>query len=311
MVTIAIPLLVLAFLGIHRHYRKIARRLRAGTAAVRAAGVPRNQVLVVADTVDVATESALWYAQRIAHGEVRALHAPGRRTDVAIRPRWFRLAGRDPHLELLDPAEGRIEPFSKSCGSFLVASGTSSRSSSRSSSAAVRCSPRSAERRFASSSAFCPSQVWSSPTCRRSAASRAPRDDADEAHHPDPGRRRQRRFDASPELRAIPRRRRCGAVFFADQAAEAARSRGSLAGRADPGASRGGRSAVPGRRRASAPLSPRAHSRSRRGCERGPAGVVLHGWRRILHNQRALYIKRLLLFEPRVILTSVPYQLFR
>ena len=37
--------------------------------------------------------------------------------------------------------------------------------------------------------------------------------------------------------------------------------------------------------------------------------LVLHGWRRILHNQRALYIKRLLLFEPRVILTSVPYQL--
>jgi hypothetical protein len=29
---------------------------------------------------------------------------------------------------------------------------------------------------------------------------------------------------------------------------------------------------------------------------------------RLLHNQRALYIKRLLLFEPRVILTSVPYR---
>ena len=39
--------------------------------------------------------------------------------------------------------------------------------------------------------------------------------------------------------------------------------------------------------------------------------LVLHGWRRILHNQRALYVKRLLLFEPRVILTSVPCPLFR
>ena len=39
--------------------------------------------------------------------------------------------------------------------------------------------------------------------------------------------------------------------------------------------------------------------------------VVVRGWRRVLHNQRALYIKRLLLFEPRVILSSVPYQLFR
>jgi hypothetical protein len=35
----------------------------------------------------------------------------------------------------------------------------------------------------------------------------------------------------------------------------------------------------------------------------GPGRV--HG---LLHNQRALFIKRLLLFEPRVILSSVPYQ---
>jgi hypothetical protein len=39
--------------------------------------------------------------------------------------------------------------------------------------------------------------------------------------------------------------------------------------------------------------------------------IVVRGWRRILHNQRALYIKRLLLFERHVILSSVPYQLFR
>ncbi len=37
--------------------------------------------------------------------------------------------------------------------------------------------------------------------------------------------------------------------------------------------------------------------------------LVVRGWRRALHNQRALYVKRLLLFEPRVILASVPYQL--
>jgi hypothetical protein len=37
--------------------------------------------------------------------------------------------------------------------------------------------------------------------------------------------------------------------------------------------------------------------------------LVFRGWRRLLHNQRALYIKRLLIFEPRVILTAVPYRL--
>jgi hypothetical protein len=39
--------------------------------------------------------------------------------------------------------------------------------------------------------------------------------------------------------------------------------------------------------------------------------IVVRGWSRLLHNQRALYIKRLLLFEPNVVLSSVPYQLFR
>ena len=39
--------------------------------------------------------------------------------------------------------------------------------------------------------------------------------------------------------------------------------------------------------------------------------MLVRGWARLLHNQRALYIKRLLLFERHVILSSVPYQLFR
>jgi hypothetical protein len=39
--------------------------------------------------------------------------------------------------------------------------------------------------------------------------------------------------------------------------------------------------------------------------------LVTRGWRRLLHNQKALYVKRLLLFEPNVILAAVPYQLLR
>jgi hypothetical protein len=37
--------------------------------------------------------------------------------------------------------------------------------------------------------------------------------------------------------------------------------------------------------------------------------LLFSGPQRLLHNQRALYVKRRLLFEPRVILTSVPYRL--
>src|ERR671919_46756 len=42
-----------------------------------------------------------------------------------------------------------------------------------------------------------------------------------------------------------------------------------------------------------------------------PEFLVTRWWHRLLHNIRALFIKRQLLFEPRVILSSVPYQLRR
>ena len=37
--------------------------------------------------------------------------------------------------------------------------------------------------------------------------------------------------------------------------------------------------------------------------------IVVKNWRQLLlHNQTPLFVKRLLLFEPRVVLCSVPYQ---
>jgi amino acid transporter len=40
-----------------------------------------------------------------------------------------------------------------------------------------------------------------------------------------------------------------------------------------------------------------------------PEFVVTRWWHRVLHNNRALFIKRMLLFEPKVILSSVPFRL--
>jgi hypothetical protein len=42
-----------------------------------------------------------------------------------------------------------------------------------------------------------------------------------------------------------------------------------------------------------------------------PEFMVTRWWHRFLHNNRALFIKRALLFEPRVVLSSVPYQIGR
>jgi hypothetical protein len=40
-----------------------------------------------------------------------------------------------------------------------------------------------------------------------------------------------------------------------------------------------------------------------------PELIPAHWWENLLHNQTAFYIKRLLLFEPAVVVTSVPFHL--
>jgi hypothetical protein len=312
MVIIAIPLLVLAFLGIRRHYRKIARRLRAGTAAVRAAGVPRNQVLVVADAVDVATESALWYAQRIAHDEVRALHAPGRGSDVAIVPRWFKLAGRDPHLEILDRAEGRIDAVLEELWKLprgerdVVTVVIPEQFRSPSLLAAARRTTFRLKLRLLSESGVVVADV---PAISKSHSpdGRTPTTLIARILIADVNAASMRAVNYAQSLDADD----VGAVSFAGQPDETL---------ALEEAWRSARIPVP-LEVLEAPYRDLGDPLLRyiRELTRDPGvavnvvmpELVLHGWRRILHNQRALYIKRLLLFEPRVILSSVPYQLFR
>jgi hypothetical protein len=108
LVIVAIPLLVLAFLGINRHYRRFARRLKAGVSAVQTARDVTNKVLLWVESINVATEGALWYARTINHdGSIRALLAPGKHTDPGIRPRWWDFAHEEPKLEILTTEEGR------------------------------------------------------------------------------------------------------------------------------------------------------------------------------------------------------------
>ena len=111
LVTVAIPVLVLMFLGINRHYRRTSRRLRAGAAAVTASAPPRSRTTVIAvDAIDDSTERAVWYAQEIAGCDFHAVHVPGH---VDRRRRSTRIgvsgSGDRPPLELLPANEGRVE----------------------------------------------------------------------------------------------------------------------------------------------------------------------------------------------------------
>ena len=109
MVTIAVPVLIGLFLLTKRHYRKVERRLRAGIGAVEAAPTPTNEVVLYVESADAALREALWYARQIAGNEFRAIHVPGSGTDPGIRPRFRELTSLQPDLNVIQPEDGRVE----------------------------------------------------------------------------------------------------------------------------------------------------------------------------------------------------------
>jgi hypothetical protein len=68
-----------------------------------------TRVLVYAEALDVAAEGAIWYARRIGGGRFDALHVAGKNTDTGIHARWFDFTGGEPRLDVrpagTDPQE--------------------------------------------------------------------------------------------------------------------------------------------------------------------------------------------------------------
>jgi amino acid transporter len=108
-VIVAIPVMIVGFYGVHRHYRKVERRLRAGVAAVAAAPSPTNDIVLYVDSADAALQEALWYTRQIAGDDFRAIHARGPHSDPGLRPRFRTLTDIRPDLEVLEPQDGRTE----------------------------------------------------------------------------------------------------------------------------------------------------------------------------------------------------------
>jgi amino acid transporter len=312
LVLVAVPLLVFSFLGVNRHYRRFARRLAAGSDAVQTARAPTNRVLLWVESIDVATEGALWYARRISDGSLRALHVPGRHCDSGIRPRWFDFAQGEPRLEVLGTDEGRSHavleeiwrlPRGESDFVTLVVPEQFRKRSLVS--AAGRTSFRLKVRSLSE-----PGVVVADVPAVTSMK-------GPEGHTPDELVVRVLVAGVhAGSLRAINYAHSLGvedtrAVSFAfdPEEARAFERKWHRAGAAMPL----DLSEAP-YRDIGTPLL--AYLRSLT-ADPGTVvnlvmpEVVVRGWARVLHNQRALYIKRLLLFEPHVILSSVPYQLFK
>ena len=108
-VVVAIPLLVLLFHAIHRHYEIVGRRLRRGATAVLSQPVRNQTVLLYVERLDPATRTALWYAQTIATAELQAIHVPFEGSDPGIKARFFHIATGNPHLEVLPGQDDPID----------------------------------------------------------------------------------------------------------------------------------------------------------------------------------------------------------
>ena len=309
MVIVAIPILVLVFLAIRRHYRTVGRRLRAGSAAVLSRGEPTNEVVVYVERLDAATEEAIWYANEISGGDFHAVHVPVAGSDPGIRPRFLNKFQGAPHLEVMSGEDGQLDAvleyvwrFPRGEGSFVTVV-IPELFRRRSLASALRRKTFPLKLRLVDEPGVVVADV--------------PRLEGDSPESVIPSRSvglipvsgvhaaslraiRYAETLALDELRA---------VFFAFSAEEAERFRRDWE-----------------RWDLDMPLEiHEAHFRDLgdpllrrvRAVTADPGAVavvvmpelVVHGWKRLLHNQRALYVKRLLLFEPRTILSSVPYQL--
>jgi amino acid transporter len=309
LVIVAVPVLVLTFYGIRRHYRKTARRLAAGASAVAAAKRPTNTVVLFADGLDPATDEAVWYSRLIAGDGFHPIHVRGPDTDPGIRPRWFDRVGGRPWLEVLEPEETRVDtaleyvwtlPRGEADFVTFVVPEYFRRESLL-------------EQVHRRTTLLLKLRLLYEPGV---VIADVPAVAGDEQR---PERAVARVLVSgvhAASLRALNYAGTLGiedtrAVSFAFDHDEAHRIRREWAAFEIPTPLEVHEAPY---RDLGDPLLAYV-----RGLTAEPAvaaslvmpELVVRGWQRLLHNQRALYVKRLLLFEPRVILSSVPYQLFR
>ena len=307
LVTVAIPVLVFVMLGVRRHYTRVGRRLSAGAAAVAAVPAARNRTLLVVEELDQAAERALAFARKIAPEGFRAIHVPRRGTDAGIGPRWFHLAGGEPLLETLDPQGGAVDAVLEQV--WRLPRGESD--------FVTVVVPEQLRRRALAEEARHPFEfALKLRLLTEPGVVVADLPTVDES--PD-GRSLAARIFVSganaASMRALNWAEAVGlpdtcAVNFAFDETEAAEMRRKW---------RAAEARVPLEvlaapyRDIGDPLLAYLRDLTADGSDVLAVlpELILRGWARLLHNQRALYVKRLLLVEPHVILASVPYPLLR
>jgi amino acid transporter len=316
-VIVAIPIIVVFFVSVHRHYESVGSALRASRLSTRAA--PRNSFLLLVPDLGPATTDAVAYLHAVRPDHLVPLFVGTAATFAEASAEW---AARFPRLERLELLEGADDHLLRTLRRYARSQRTSDDAfvtvvipealSSRSWMQFLR--NRSALL-LKTGLLFEPGVVVTDvpllPEERASAERRHDRVVEPERHVvlvPVSGV-----HDATVRAIAYGRSLRPGeirAVFFTTEPAEAASVvEGWHEWRIDVPLTL---VEAPFRDIGPPLLDEVDDLLARRDTVVTvvlPELVPAHWWENALHNQTAFYIKRLLLFEPRVIVTSVPFHL--
>jgi amino acid transporter len=344
----AMPFLVMGFLGIRRHYDSVARQLNRGTEVLvarpevphhtrtRAEERPspahrdeaaRNSVVLLVDSIDVATAKALGYVRSFAGGGFHAVHISNGDADRdgELASAWRAFSRSNRPLELLPRRSGAdavidyVHGLSRPPGSFVTVVIPELFTSASLMTAVRHRTAISLKVRLLSESGVVITDV--------PVLSRRP---------PDGTTVPQDVAQLSPPRPLIPRR--AEALILVSGASDAtvravnyaatlhAHDTRAVFVAMDPAAATKIQGAWGVRRIPiqldilEAPfrdMAPPILDEVRRITAQPdsvatviiPEVVMRTWWHNALHNQRALFLKRLLLFEPNVVLSSVPFQL--
>jgi amino acid transporter len=307
----AMPVIIAGFYGVHVHYESIFRQLRRGGASL--AEMPKNMVVLYVEDLNAATAEAIGYVRSFAGGDFRAIHVPTPQSPPDLIQRWRSFSRTPVELEVLEAGRSPtqtvleyIRSIPREEGDFVTVVIPELLRKRSLLSAIRRRTTFSLKVRLLSEPQVVITDV---PVL----------EGRDEAAGPlIPGWTVALVFVSAahdPAVRAVNyarslRANETRAVFFALDPSQVDEIQREWEERRMPVALD----------IVEAPfrdLTGPVLDEVRRVTQRPdavcvvvvPELVVKKWWHNFLHNQRALFIKRLLLFEPRVILSSVPYQL--
>ncbi|HMC36938.1 MAG TPA: APC family permease, partial [Actinomycetota bacterium] len=104
----AMPVIISAFYGTHRHYESISRQLRVGGAQITE--TPINTVVLYVEELNEATAEAVGYVRSFAGRDFHAIHVRAHSTPADFGALWKQFSRTDVELDILAPGPHATTP---------------------------------------------------------------------------------------------------------------------------------------------------------------------------------------------------------